>query len=153
METDRRKLLSEIFCDAVEKFAFMFGEPAEREDLSPVGSGYVDARMTFEGEMTGDIAIMVPDKMCMEIAANILGLNSDDEQAINLAIDSIKEVLNVTCGQVLTAIAGEEALFNLSIPEVSKPDASGWTKMLNKTETIGFLVDDYPVLLYFSLNE
>ncbi len=153
METDRRKLLSEIFCDAIEKFAFMFGELAVREDLYPVSNEYINARMTFEGEMTGDIAIAVPEKMCMEIAANILGVNSDDEQAMNLAIDSIKEVLNVACGQVLTAIAGEKTLFNLSIPEVSELDASGWTKMLNKTETIGFLVDDYPVLLYFSLNE
>ena len=81
------------------------------------------------------------------------GENNDDEQAMNLGIDSFKEVLNVTCGQVLTAIAGEKALFNLSIPEVSELGASGWTEILNKTDTIGFLVNEYPMLLFFSFNE
>jgi len=153
MKSDQKELLSNVFCDALEKLAFMFGEPAERDDLSPTGNKYLTAGMTFTGDMSGEISITVVEEMCFEIAANILGINSDDEQALNLAIDSLKEVLNVTCGQVLTAIAGEKALINLSIPQVSELDASGWTETLNKTETIGFLLDDYPVLLSFSLLE
>ena len=153
MKSEQKELLSNVFCDALEKLAFMFGEPAGGDELSPTGNKYLTAGMTFTGDMSGEISITVAEEMCMEIAANILGINTGDEQAMNLAIDSLKEVLNVTCGQVLTAIAGEKALINLSIPQVSELDASGWTEMMNKTETIGFLVDDYPVLLSFSLVE
>ncbi len=153
MKAEQKELLYNVFCDAMEKLAFMFSEPAERDVLSPIDNKYVSASMTFTGEMTGEISITVSEEMCIEIAANILGVNPDDEQAMNLGIDSFKEVLNVTCGQVLTAIAGEKALFNLSIPEVSELGASGWTEILNKTETIGFFVDEYPMLLFFSFNE
>jgi len=153
MNNERSELLSSVFCDALEKLAFMFGEPAGRDELSPTGKKYLTAGMTFSGGISGKISITVAEEMCMEIAANILGINADEEQAMNLAIDSLKEVLNVTCGQVLTAIAGEKALIDLSIPQVSELDASGWMETMNKTETIGFLVDDYPVLLSFSLVE
>lgn len=153
MNNERRELLSSVFCDAMEKLAFMFGEPAEGDELFPTGKNYLTAGMTFTGDMSGEISITVAEEMCMEIAANILGINADEEQAMNLAIDALKEVLNVTCGQVLTAIAGEKALINLSIPQVSELDASGWTETMNNTESIGFLVDDYPVLLSFSLVE
>jgi len=151
MKSEQKELLSKVFCDALEKLAFMFGEPAERDELSPTGNKYLTAGMTFTGDMSGEISITVVEEMCMEIAANILGISEDDEQALNLAIDSLKEVLNVTCGQVITAVAGEKALINLSIPQVSELDTSGWTETMNKAETIGFLVDDYPVLLSFSL--
>jgi CheY-specific phosphatase CheX len=153
MKSEQKELLSKVFCDALEKLAFMFGEPAEMDELSPTGNKYLTAGMTFTGDMSGEISITVSEEMCIEIAANILGVNPDDKQAMNLGIDSFKEVLNVTCGQALTAIAGEKVLFNLSIPQVSELDASGWTEMMNKAETIGFLVDDYPVLLSFSLLE
>ena len=95
MKAEQKELLYNVFCDAMEKLAFMFSEPAERDVLSPIDNKYVSASMTFTGEMTGEISITVSEEMCIEIAANILGVNPDDEQAMNLGIDSFKEVLNV----------------------------------------------------------
>jgi len=146
-------MLGEVFCDVLEKLAFMFGEPVSREELPEPGPENVRAAMTFSGNMSGSLALAVPADMCVEIAANVLGMDPDDEIVASRGIDALKEVLNVVCGQVLTAIAGEEPIFDLSVPSVETLDPDGWNNLLNESTTAPFLVDDRPVLLQLSLEQ
>ena len=107
--------------------------------------------MTFAGEMSGTIALALPQGMCDEIAANVMGLDPDEVGDEHRA-DAVKEVLNVTCGNVLTALAGEKPVFDLSIPQVEPIDADGWAKLAADDDVAGVQVDDYPVLLRLSLK-
>lgn len=56
--------------------------------------------MSFTGAMQGECLLMVPEALCPEIAANILGLDTDDELAAMRAQDALKELLNVTCARI-----------------------------------------------------
>jgi hypothetical protein len=56
----------------------------------------------------------------------------------------------VICGNVLTAIAGEGPVFDLSVPTVSNLDGQAWSARLNEPDTCVFLVDDSPVLVHLS---
>ena len=150
MQVEQNELVSDVFCEVLEKLAFMFGEAVEKEELASDTSEYIRAMMSFTGAMSGKLGLVVPKEMCPEIAANVLGMDPDDELVAAQAIDALKEVLNVVCGNVLTALAGERAMFDLSVPEISTLNAAEWTTTLHEPQTWAFLVDDIPVLLELS---
>jgi CheY-specific phosphatase CheX len=153
MRVDQKERVSEAFCEVMEKLAFMFGELTPKTDLPQTGSTYIQASMTFIGDMTGTLSLMVPEALGPVITANVLGMEPDDELVVARAMDTLKEVLNVTCGQVLIALAGERPIFDLSIPAVSRLDRAEWSSLVDDPETLGFLVDDNPVLLRLSLED
>jgi CheY-specific phosphatase CheX len=147
MQTEHMELLSGVFCEVLEKMAFMFGERVEKEDLPQIAAEYVQVKMTFTGPLRGGLALAVPSDMRAEFAANVLGMEPDDEFVEKRASDALKEVLNVTCGHMLTTLVGEEPVFDLSIPTLSSINKVECSALLSEPETLCFLVDDHPVLL------
>lgn len=147
MMNEHREKLRVVFIEVVEKLTFMFGDPCEKDDLPDPESECIKATISFEGTNSGVIELLVPSGMCAEMAANILGMDEDDEAAVSKGTDSLKELLNVTCGNFLTAIAGETPVFNVSAPQATRLDLSWWPRVLADPESIGILIDDYPVLL------
>ncbi|HOZ46099.1 MAG TPA: chemotaxis protein CheX [Candidatus Hydrogenedentes bacterium] len=153
MEANSKELVSEAFCEVLENLAFMFGEVADTEDVPASAGGQVLAAMSFSGPMCGRIELAVPRAMRVEIAANVLGVDTDDEQAMASADDALKELLNVTCGQLLTRLAGEEPVFDLSVPVVSELDDEAWARMAEASDAIVILVDENPALLRLAMSE
>lgn len=153
MQAEREELITEVFVDVMEKLAFMLGEPLAKSELPRASREYIKATIRFSGEKSGELALVVPLEMCVEIAANVLGMDLDDEQVTARGFDALKEVLNVTCGHVLTSVAGEEPIFDLTVPREEKVDRDDWEEISADPDSIGFLVDDFPALLRFSLSE
>ncbi len=104
MEQNRNDVLRGVFSSILENMAFMFADAAEEEEIFDAGAPYVRAEMTFQGPTKGTIAIAVPEAMCPELAGNILGIDPEDEMIAARPHDALKELLNVTCGNVLTAL-------------------------------------------------
>ncbi len=153
MENDYKEVLGKVFCDILEQLAFMFSEAAEKEDLpDKVDAQYLKASMAFKGPFQGTISLTMAKDMCAEMSANVLGVEPDDDVAIKGAQDALKELLNVTCGHVLTTIAGEEPIFDLTVPTVSDFEQPKWRSLINEPGTVIELVDDIPVMLNFEKN-
>jgi len=152
MAASNKQLLSQAFSEVVENLAFMFADEAELDEIDTTPDSAVCAAMGFVGARKGTLRIAVPPEMCMEIAGNILGIDPDDERATEKARDALKELLNITCGHLLTAMAGEEPVFDLTVPEVSDLDGSQWLAMAQDEEAACFLVDEHPVLLELELD-
>ena len=150
MQAEYREKVADVFCDVLEKLAFMFGEMAAKEELPQDSAAYVQAGMAFEGPFAGSLSLTVPEEMCPEIAANFLGMDRDEPAVHDRAHDALKEVLNVTCGHVLTAVAGPEPVFQLSVPEVTRLSVYDWDDLIDNPDSIGLLVDEKPVLIKFS---
>jgi chemotaxis protein CheY-P-specific phosphatase CheC len=131
----------------------MFGEIADKQELPHCLSDCLLARITFSGAAKGALVLAVPAPLCAQIAANVLGIDEDDELPPGRPADALKELLNVICGHVLTALAGEAPVFNLSVPEVSPLDEAHWTALVEAPATVGFRVDDVPVLLQLAIEE
>jgi chemotaxis protein CheY-P-specific phosphatase CheC len=74
--------------------------------------------MRFTGPKNGKLEIAAGQNLCLILAANILGLEPDEEMASTYADDALREALNVLCGRFLTEAFGEEAVFNLSAPVI-----------------------------------
>lgn len=153
MQTDNKEVVSEVFCSVIEQIAFMFAEITEPADLPAMDQPFAEASMSFDGPLRGRLIMAVPRQACRQLAANILGMESDDEYVASRADDSLKELLNVTCGHILTSLAGDRPVFDLSIPQVLDLDAGAVQAMQATCGTAGFLVEESPVLVRLEMQE
>lgn len=162
MQTSYRDILKKSFEEVLEKFSFMFGEISTKEELvkslqiiQAEGHEFMQAQaeMSFSGTINGKLILIVPSAMCLEIATNALGVELDGTNEKECAKDALKELLNITCGQLLLGIAGKEPAFNLSIPETTIIDQETWKAFINDEEIIVFMVEDYPTLLKLEISQ
>ena len=153
MKTNEREALSSVFCTVLERLAFMFGEQAEKDEIPRSSAGYLAASISFIGPMRGTLSLTAPAAMCAQLAANILGLDESSAEALEGGQDALKEVLNIVCGQLITSIAGDSPVFDLTVPQVSAVNPAGWNALLAEEQTAAFLVDDVPVVLKLVITE
>jgi len=147
MDSETKAQLGDVFCDVLQNLSFMFAELQEAGELPPFRGEFRQARMGFMGPFQGALRLVVPAPMTTELAANMLGLDPDDEETAQRSDDALRELLNVTCGHVLTTIAGEGPVFDLTIPEVSEISAQDASALAQAPEVITIVVDDNPVVL------
>ncbi len=153
MDVERAEVIENVFCDVFENLAFMFGESIGKDALEAIGSEHTQAHISFDGARTGELVLVVPDDMCPEIAANVLGVDPDDEQVYELAGDALKEMINIICGRLLTDLVSNDLIFNLSVPEIKKVNSAECSVWLEKEDSLGFIVDEYPVILYLQMED
>lgn len=141
-----------VFAKVLEKQVFLFAEDLDVSEI-PEGGEWVEASMSFHGPFGGSLSLALPKEAELEISANFLGKDADDPDVAKCAEDSIKEILNVVCGHMLTALAGEDPVFDLSIPKVrGLPDAER-SALAALPEVLGFDVEGRPAMLRFQLSD
>lgn len=148
---DQKQIALEALFEVLEQMAYTFGDPAGPEEAQQAEGECWCARMQFEGPFGGVLELAVPASVCAMLAENMLGVDPEDERAQDKARDALKEVLNVTCGSVLTRLAGDAPVFTLSVPEVAVMDEEAWGGMAGAPETVIALVEDEPALLRLTL--
>jgi len=147
MQHDINDMLARVCCKVFENLAFMFGDSLEKDDAVSESETFIRAMMTFDGEKKGSIEIVVPGEIGDELAVNILGLDDPDEIGEDTSDDALKEVLNTTCGQLLTALFTDKPVFHLSVPVTSALDNNQWQELIADEQFIALEIDDKPVLL------
>lgn len=153
MNSERSEKISGVFVGIFEKLAFMFGDEVSKDEI-PVPTGdLIEASMSFTGFRSGSLGLALPRDVCPVISANVLGIDVDDDVAIERSLDALKEVLNVICGNLLTEIEGEEPIFDLTVPETRIVSKAEWAGLLENDDTMAFVVDEEPVLLYLRIGE
>ncbi len=152
MQSEYDTILSEVFCDVLINYGFMFGDPAPKDELLTSDTDYLRTTVSFAGHRTGVIGISTPADLGAQLAANVLGLEPDDDDSIESALDAVKELVNIVCGQFLTSAFGDEPIFDLLPPVSLEIDKAEWDKLLESEETMGFMVEDEPAILYVSIE-
>ena len=107
--------LEEVFISVLEKLAFMFAEAVPKDEMPTRGGCSAPNRNSFSGHASGQISMMVRRDICDELVSNILGVDPGEDGGAD-SEDALGELLNVVCGQLLTTIAGNEPVFDLSPP-------------------------------------
>ncbi len=148
-----QETVTATFLGVVEQLTFMFGEPVDKDDLDTEQVDFTLARMSFLGDIAGSLAVAVPTAITGEIAANILGLEPEDLTDQVMLDDALGEMLNVVCGHVIMAVAGNDANFKLHSPEVVKVDETMLVEMLASADYFGYELDDSPVLLGLTVED
>jgi len=110
---------------AFGEMGFMLTVPQEElasipEDIKWLHGCQVD----FTGPFNGKIFLLATDHIVEPLTLNMLGLMSPDELPPGVdTTDSLKEMANVICGNILPAIAGDDAVFDIGGPEITDTPA------------------------------
>lgn len=144
--------IERTFAMVLEKQVFMFAEPIDPAGFDPGGGAWLAVTMGFSGEFPGRVLLAAPEAMAPEVAANFLGVDSCSEAAIAEAPDAIKELLNILCGNLLTALAGVEPVFELTTPRVAPLPGPEAIALAGEPGVQVFQVDDHCMLLRVDLD-
>lgn len=151
MTDERRERIGEIIVGIIEKQAFLLGEPAGRDELAGELDGGFKAAVNFSGHASGNLRLLASQATCQELAANVLGVDEEDIDDA-AARDAIGEMLNVLCGNILTELAGEDPIFDLTPPTVEAAGADDWEAALNAPGALAFLMEDEPFVVSLSVE-
>jgi chemotaxis protein CheY-P-specific phosphatase CheC len=148
MDEQLEKTLSNIAIETFEKLAFLFAFPAEEADPGQPDS-MVTASVSFAGSFSGLLIMKVSAESLPELAANMLGVDEDEETTSDQQHDALKETLNVICGNLLPAIAGNREVFNIGPPEiVAEGETLKKSNDRNPACYVKLILDDGPCDLF-----
>ncbi len=153
MKDEYKGILSEVFNDVLMKYAFMFGEECQKDELPENGDSYLHAQVSFYGHKSGVLGVITQKNLCFEMAANVLGIETEDENSNDEAKDTLEELINIVCGQFLTSAFGVEPIFNLFPPLVKELSEDDWWKYVSDDNTIGFVIEDAPAIIYMQIEQ
>ncbi len=110
-------IMSRVTIDTLEKLAFMFAFRDEGGEDPPKDS-MVAGSVSFTGPFSGTLVTAMSIEVLQELAGNMLGLDDGEETTQDHRSDALGETLNVICGNLLPAIAGDEVAFDIGVPKV-----------------------------------
>lgn len=144
MNGEMRQAMEIVAVRILEDAAFLFvdrmpdGNKPDR-DWPPAG-----AELRWAGPSRGLMRVWMDPDFLKVLAANMLGIEEDDEAAAKAGSDAMREVLNMVVGNSLTEAWGPGPVFHLEIPESADPD------LLLPDMSEGFWIDadGHPVLFW-----
>ncbi|MCC6581154.1 MAG: chemotaxis protein CheX [Phycisphaeraceae bacterium] len=146
MPLEIKTMTEQVAAEVLEEMAFMFAETVSPADL-PDPENMLCASIQFKGPHTGQVDLAMPQSCGAAVAANILGVDPSDPKVSSDQKDSVAELLNVICGQLLTRYGGEEPVFDLSVPKVQSMDSDDWHHLRDHPESVCLMVDEEPMIL------
>jgi len=111
------ELLTDILGTVFQETAFMFVEPAEEPDQwDPT---VFSATLAFESVRGGTLRLTAAVPVGVELAANMLGCDAADPEAVENGRAAISEVLNVIGGAFVTRYFGTKVPSQLGLPQAA----------------------------------
>jgi len=145
MSSEMREAMEIVATRILEDAAFLFTEDAS-DAGARFGSGWVPsgAQLRWEGPSCGTMRVWADPSLLPVLAANMLGIDEDDPDALAKGADALREILNMVVGNSLTEAWGPGPVFHLGIPQDADPD------LLASDMVDGHWIDadDHPVLFW-----
>jgi len=153
MPDDPKQVMADTLSEVLEGMAFTFVDPSD-EEVSADGHGeYFHATISFSGTVSGELGLVAPLSLCGELTAGILGQELDEVATPANMSDTLGELLNVTCGNFLTSMFGNERAVDQSVPCVKQVGLPEWKILHDSPGVIRLMVDDVPLLAHVQVQE
>ena len=151
LETSEQ-ILIEALTEALETMAFMMVMPPEDELPTPTQS--IKATMDFIGPVRGNVELVASLEFTQAMAANVLGIDSEDSEAVSKGTDAFKELINTTCGVLTPRLGSTPAdVFDFSIPQAEQFNTTAdWETFIAQTGVSVLDVDGYPVAARLTIS-
>ena len=137
----------------VSEVAYLFLDTLEEENRPDCSQwDCIGIELKFKGYTQGKISVWTTKECAHYIALNMLG--SDDDTSVfneEKALDALKEVVNIMCGNILTIIYGEDHIFELGLPSTVSHDQLNHDASLQYV--YWFIVENNPMLICIELIE
>lgn len=148
---DYGQVLDETFCTVCEQFTLMLADASAQECGDLDMRGWVQAKLSFRGRYSGTLTAAAPKQLVRQFAASALGVEVGDPVAAGSAPEALKELANLTCGRMMTALAGEAAIIELSAPVLTGFAASDWVPRPGSTIS-SYIVEGTTMALSLSVR-
>jgi len=147
MSSKASDAIASVFPRVLEEQTFLFADPSDLNFAASPPREAVCVSITFSGANAGKLEMGISATLGREIARNLLEIEPGEEPPDSAAQDALRELLNVTCGNILTEMAGDKPVFNLSLPQIEPIDAKAWKKLISDPGASIFEVENQPVVL------
>jgi len=117
MNSALEEQLAQTAAKTLEDLTFFFATPERWEATDISGDDYI-LGAAFNGDFEGYLVFICPPLAGREMTANMLGMDDAESVSSDQVQDALKEVINIICGNILPAVAGAKAMFNISPPEI-----------------------------------
>jgi chemotaxis protein CheY-P-specific phosphatase CheC len=126
-------IVGQSLAESTETMAFVSLMPAEQP--CPMPEDLLRVSIAFSGPFSGSLELAAPLSFGATLAANMLGCEATDPNACSRAADAMKELMNVTCGDLLARLAdGKLKGFELGLPTVEPlSDRADWESYVTTT--------------------
>lgn len=111
------ELLTDILGTVLQDSAFMFVEPAE--EPAAWGEQVFSATLAFESVRGGTLRLIMAVPVGVELAANMLGTEASDPEAVENGRAAVSEILNVIGGAFVTRYFGTKVPSQLGLPQAT----------------------------------
>lgn len=152
MSNDYNEMLIKVCCDVFENLSFMFGEIIDLSEAESDSDAFISATMSFKGDKTGFLELVVPSETADTLAYNILGIDESEDLPPGSAIDALRELLNTICGQLLTTLFGDQPIFDLTVPETKTLTLEQWDELVENDQYLAISVEDEPILTKINIE-
>lgn len=110
-----KEKLHTVASSVLEEAAFIFTESVEEAPEWP--GPLLEAKLTFSAQKSGVLSMISTQQFCVEIAANLLGIDPSDPTALSRGSNAICEMLNIICGSFVVEVFGNQVVTHIGIPE------------------------------------
>ncbi len=136
--------LGEVSAMVLEEAAFVFTEPSQE---TPSWEGeVVETRLEFTGDGNGSVMMAAPKSLCLELAANLLGIEPGEETSVERPAEAaLSEMLNMIAGPLTAKWFGDQAVCNIGVPAaktVPAPAHETWSNAATCSITLVAEEDD-----------
>lgn len=120
-------ILVETLAESLETMAFVALMPGEVPAEAPPELRVIT--LNFVHGAPAQLELAAPRAFGQMLSSNILGIEPEDEAALKGADDALREVVNVTCGNLLMrASRNSDVPLRMGLPKVQKIDpAAAWS--------------------------
>jgi len=112
--------LVRVVQEVLQSLAFVLPalEGEEEAPQPPSDESWTTGRISFTGPFDGSLILRLSDALLPEVGANMLGLDFGESCSPDQQTDAFAELLNVICGNLLPALAGQQAVFDVGSAEL-----------------------------------
>lgn len=143
--TEWKSALAGVFTEVMEDLAFAFAEAGPT--MADTRQSFIHVMMRFSGPLRGKVRMAVPESLCRELSANILGMEADHAESVRLSHDALREILNTICGRFLRELPNNKEGFDLTPPVTGRMRLEEVRAFAGSKDAASFLVDDSPVFV------
>jgi len=115
---DLQNTVIDVVTTLLEETAFIFSDLSKATDISDERKKKMTGFcINYSNHGSGRVSVYAEKPITLIMAANMLGLEEGDSEAVKESENALKEFTNILAGNMITAVYGTAPIFDLSLPE------------------------------------
>jgi hypothetical protein len=131
LESASRPALPELVTEVLGNLAFMVTDDHDARPPSEIA--WLACEVNYYGPHAGALRCWCTRPFATALAANLLGIEADQEDARAAAEDALREFMNVLCGQLVTAWYGTTPRTNSRSGRPGMPGTAAFVRSGTRT--------------------